>query len=449
MAMHPKLRTLIEGRDLGRGARAFLEHAGEHVNEENVDALLNAFDQGSVLDHDEAVALDETALAPPTPRSQPGRAVAVSRAVGGTSLERERARVFARHVARLAAADLGVRMFRRTLTGNPAGTLSPSKARKLLTSVALRYLSWDELRESGVPLDGTHTSTVRLEAPGDGRDVLEFMRVSVKWRKTSVAWIAPRTAGAKPRQLPGHKLAVSVEPRSFLASVDGNASITGSEYGWSNAEAIWFLLTGEVPTLESLTVGRSTFFGLSPGSSARVAAHDPEPECVATQAWITVKALPHVSPDAVAAAYAAEQRRMTGCPVRRPIENGNLSLLDFVGEQIARSGVPPDWPRLLRQWNRRKPMRRYRYASKMRDDYAATAARVFLLGMHPHGGRYSLEGVERALAHRPDAPSFFFTDGPGSDLASMQQRAGRAKGPVRRRPHSTAARRLGRSVPES
>src|SRR6266542_4228994 len=151
------LDVLTEREALDAGERLFLERAmaARVLTQQNAPALLDAHRAGSRKTWDQAA--DREAVAGPLAGA---RRSVVTREVAGTPAERERARVFSRHVARLLTADQGVRMFRRSLLGSPTATLPRGRAHRLLASRAVAVLSWTELRNLGVPLDGTHGSDV-------------------------------------------------------------------------------------------------------------------------------------------------------------------------------------------------------------------------------------------------------------------------------------------------
>jgi hypothetical protein len=319
-----------------------------------------------------------------------GRTI-VSRSVTGTEAELERARVFSRHLGRLAAANQHVRMFRKSLIGGPMATLSAARTRRLLASPALRILTWGELHERGVPLDGTHTSS--LKSLPDG-----FVSVSIRWPgHLPVTFIRSQASAETHLRLPGHAQPVVAGPQSFLQVLAAHAQMIGEPNGWTEPEAIEFLLIGKVPLLPPLRVERETHV---------------RRERNLTKVWVNVRVMPGVSPESVRQAYAQEDWRLAGHRKGRDIRPRNLALLDFVIAVIAR-GWPTDWPGRLKMWNEKHPKWAYAFASRMRHDYEATAQRVLLLDLRlGHGpGPCGLDVVERLLAARPDAPSFFLEEG--------------------------------------
>ena len=353
------------------GERLFLKLAFEagSLSEENGSDLLAAHRAGSQRTYDTLVEAETSRPA------TPGRAL-VTRINTGASAERQRAEVLSRHLTRVATTDQGVRMYRRSLLGAPTAVLPPAFARRLLRWPALSSLSWDALRN--------------------------------KYGTRADRWPVPRhpkTQNQKPRGrrvlIPnrvGHAEPTFVQPQSFLDILDEHARFVGESFAWSSPDTAWFLLTGEVPILQPVVAETALHF---------------QSENLPTRAQITVKALPHVSPESVRVAFAMEQRRLTGHRKGREIEPRNLALVDFVGELIAEVGEKPSPTRLMVEWNRRQRAAwRYKHPSKMMRDYKANAPRAFLLEIDAKSGLEpcSLDILERILTRRPAAPSFFTED---------------------------------------
>jgi hypothetical protein len=313
------------------------------LTEENFTVFIDAFRAGSQLASD--TLLDGGA--PPSVR--PTRILETPTS-GGTARERERAAAVSRHVARIAATDQEVRIFRRSLLGSPTAVMSRKLACRLLRLPAIRFMSWGQLRNYyGPRADGwaTRNPVITQTLVGRGRGVRVPSRL-------------------------GHAREVRVKWRSFLSGLDGRAMNIGSAFGWSRPDTIWFLLTGEAPMLEALTSETSLNYA---------------DKRLPVQVWITIRALPHVSARSISVAFADEQRRLIGHRKGREIAPRNLALLDFVEEQIAEHGRKPDFVELIGVWNKRcKRDWRYTYASRMERDYKESASRVFLLEVRPKSG---------------------------------------------------------------
>ena len=369
-----KLNALYERHDVqDEGERLFMRRAFEAglLSVENCADLLGAHREGSQRTYD---ALVEADAGPSTLL----RRTLVTRTNRASTSAGARAEALSRSLARLAANDIGVRMFRRSLLGSPVAVLQPTRAALLLQSPVLRFMTWRELRARY----GQHADQWVVNDP--------------------VEPPAPTPAAVHvnaPIRLGQAKL-THAEPHSFLHILDAHAELLDSPLGCSRSDASWFLLTGELPPLEALTTGTKLYGGVGR---------------VPIVAWITVKALPYVSAESVKAAFAKEQRLLTGKQKGREITPRNLALLDFIGDWIVKHRSRPDFPRLMKAWNKRvKPEWHYTYPSRMQRDYRVSAIRVFLLDIRPKhapppGG---IDVLERHLTDRPEAPSFFLDDGP-------------------------------------
>lgn len=367
------LNTLYENHDVqDKGERHFIRRALEAglLTEKNCAGLLAAHREGSQLTYDALVDAD-TGF-PSSPQRAP-----VIRAGHASPSAQARAEVLSRYLARHATNDLGVRMFRRSLLGNPTAVLQPAQANLLVQLPAVRVLNWKELRSAYGAHPNQWIANARIEPPLRIPQA-HMIRVPIRL---------------------GQAQYVQVKPQSFLDGLNAHAETLDDELGSSQPDASWFLLTGEVPILRSLTSATRGYVGL---------------QGVPTIPWITIKALPHVSAESVGAVFAKEQRLLLGRRKGREIGPRNLALLDFVLESVATRRAKPDFPRLLKAWNRRQRREwRYTYPSKMERDYKASAVRVFLLGVRlEHApGPGDLNVLEHHLTERTKAPSFFLEDG--------------------------------------
>jgi hypothetical protein len=185
----------------------------------------------------------------------------------------ERAQLFTRHVVELAQADESVRNYRKSVWGNPSATLPAGAARRLLASPAVHFLSREELRARGVPMDGSHTSSVR-GLPEGGK------RVSIRWPGHKRDESFPARHGGLRVWLPGRDEWTFAVQGSFLHELAMRARYVQQIHGWSEQETIAFLIEGAEPAVDSLRVETAFTFD----QKQRV-----------TQAWISVRAMPHVT----------------------------------------------------------------------------------------------------------------------------------------------------------
>ena len=113
-----------------------------------------------------------------------------------------------------------------------------------------------------------------------------------------------------------------------------SARVIGQFYGWSEPDSITFLLEGKAPAVDSLRVETGRTINVD-GQLA--------------QAWITVRAMPHVRPEEVTAAFREAQGELNS-RVRKPIMPRSLALLEFVAGETSH-GATHDWPRLRKRVN--------------------------------------------------------------------------------------------------
>jgi hypothetical protein len=353
--------------ELGRGAKEHAHYLYQQklLDDSNARALIESYEKASLMDHD--AALDE-AVARAGPAPAPKR---VERIVMPEKAP-ERALLFSRHVAELLGELESVRAYRESIWGNPSATLSSDAAHRLLASPALTFLSREELRARGVPLDGSHTSSMKPPSTGG-------VRITVRWPGHKLDESFPARPGGLRVHLPGQDGWVFAVQGSFLHGLAMSAKFVQQVCGWSEQETMVFLITGAAPAIDSLRVETAFTF---------------DDKQQVTQAWVTVRAMPYVTPEECANAVRAAQKRL-GLGVRRPIEPRNLTLLKFVADNPQMG-----WPERLAKWNKTERRKwRYRFPSRMQRDYDETARRVHMLDFRPAPD--SPTRVKRAPAMSP------------------------------------------------
>ncbi len=370
------------GAAKGTGDRDFIEGIRRLgiLTAQNFAQVLQLHQRGSQADFDLADSTAVRGAKQGTDRS--GLTVSATTPAGRAS-ERQRTSVLVKHVARLAAASFEVRRFREWLLGGPIETVDPKRAQQLLELPTLRFLTREQLDSLNAPLlqHGATLVRERLVTLSELRaarkplhEVLMAVDLLITWPGRARHW-----RGHFPVE--GQRLlrvldergqegqAVLTYPGSVLDVLRVRAESIAGRYGWPEAGATRFLLTGIPPTVPTISGGtRIASHGIQEGN-----VHLP------VQATITINAQAHVSPRGVAEMFARLQRRLTGHRKGRDVSASNLVLVDFVCEQIVRRGHLPPWRQLLRLWNGKRRTPRYTSPSKMQRDYESTAARVFLL----------------------------------------------------------------------
>jgi hypothetical protein len=136
---------------------------------------------------------------------------------------------------------------------------------------------------------------------------------------------------------------------------------------WKEHEAVWFLLTGEYPTLPSLMVRKSLHRG---------------PVCA--RVTITIEAEPGVSAERVYRAYQHAQHGLSAA-AGKPFEPDLLRLYRFVTPRLRGSEPRPTWDQIRREWIQKHPADAAKYDDfrPFRRDYYRTADRIYRQMIYP------------------------------------------------------------------
>lgn len=268
--------------------------------------------------------------------------------------ELERARVYSRHLARLAERDHDVQRIRSEFFGG--APLSEEATTRLLNSVAARYFPHEFFKKRGIPLLEHEASLCDLPTPeGEQLGPLETSQVMrISWGNGSPLE-EPAGRGLEWRIMQeGTVLAVhprgrSVMPGCVLDEIREVGLRMVRYYLWDETDAQRFILTGQVPQIPAI--------GLVPlHASSAHHAHCP----------IVLRVQPWVRPSAVNAVYRRLQAGMYGSK-RRPISRRNLALFEFVFEN------PPQgrrtWDDLRRMWNKKHRRWAFKNYRAMRQEF--------------------------------------------------------------------------------
>jgi hypothetical protein len=245
-------------------------------------------------------------------------------------LELERQAALEEYLAMCAACDANVYRFReRVLEGE---VLSQDQARELLRSPAAAILRTKRFREGNIPIVG-HTAEVTSCEPDMlpwGSSYVANLIVhppGLPQQERMPSWdgTAP-TENQRPVALEfpdeeGRIVARQVWSISLLGELTKVGEKLSERYRWQPAQAVWFVLTGEIPAVPALTVTRSF-----PSSMYH------------RDTLITIEAAPWVSSRTVARAFRKAQIKTLGSDGGSRTGKKHLKLLRFVIKRIEALG---------------------------------------------------------------------------------------------------------------
>jgi hypothetical protein len=205
--------------------------------------------------------------------------------------ETQRAEVVEEYVAKVAACERRVFAFRKRFLGGTV--LSLAQADALITSPAAAYLSFQyfiPFGESQIPLLD-HSAALRTDLPESDEVGQYLLDILVDPPGETFRADVQRTRRLLYIDEDGQTQETLVEDRSVLEGLRILSNYLAAEYPWQEAQATWFVLTGEPPALPAAT-GR-----VSRGSAAPYAE-------------ITMTVQPWVPADTVRKFYGQLQGRM-------------------------------------------------------------------------------------------------------------------------------------------
>ncbi len=289
-----------------------------------------------------------------------------------TEYEIGRSELFSEYLAKLTASD--VEDFRgKHLDGK---LLSPKQARALLTSPVAAHWPHLEFDLQGIPIVG-HSYQVE-ENKHDEKGPYSLVRVSVPasrnpWFKDrrqpkTGAWEWPdKRRDVKTNETPrrefktgyppqektwkilpfpgadGYTHRTVVKPFSVLGVLCDKVTRLIQRYPWEEADATWFVLTGETPWVAPLTW---QFRGIGAGFDSW------------NYGYITLKVEPWVSASVVERVYSNVQHQLLGKDNKRVGEK-NRELFRFVIVRMKPDGSLPRARELVKEWDHEYPQWRY------------------------------------------------------------------------------------------
>jgi hypothetical protein len=242
-------------------------------------------------------------------------------------MELERQAALEQYLAMCAACDADVYSFRKEVLDGRL--LAADQARDLLRSPAAAILRTRRFREKNIPIVG-HTAEVKSPDPEVlpwGSSYVATVIVDppgVTQEERMPSWGGPPWTEFKNQrpvvlEFPDGEGGIArrgVWSISLLGELTRVGEKLSERYRWQPAQAVWFVLTGEIPAVPSLRVTRS--FSSSMYHSDTL---------------ITVEASPWISPRTVKRAFRKAQIKTLGDGGRRTGEK-HLKLLRFVIERI-------------------------------------------------------------------------------------------------------------------
>lgn len=287
-----------------------------------------------------------------------------------TEAELERCRAMSWHVERVAGRLFSVRTVRERLFGDPAATVTPEQAHRLLASPASRHVPLRKFTDLDIPwrdhwCEDSKVTPWRVPDVADGLDVTLTLCAPGRREPWSDKVTVADAEGIHEPRVVRHPTADGREgittafrgtPLYLLA---GAARSTADQMLWTERDATWFLLTGTAPAVE-------------PVRSWVEVAHDDKGQPLRAEMVLRVQVfLTHRSADRALARARRLALRRQGLRRAFPMEQSNVALFLFVEEQTQHNGgVRPSWGTLLARWNatQRKEWQ-YGDRSHLRRDY--------------------------------------------------------------------------------
>jgi hypothetical protein len=290
-----------------------------------------------------------------------------------------RAAALSEALANEAASYPAIRRFREEVLGRKL--LSSEQARRLVTSPAVRYFWFEWFKEWGIPVvghaarvvtTGSHVSafdwktlsaimsgfnpyihsyhTVHVDPPGAQKRVLYAHHEDVKppegfnVDKQYYFSTDPEDEFGRPspqktlRYFGGDGIReVRMLPGSLLDWLRGLTSLLAGRYGWSQEEAVHFILTGHMPQIQPLKVSTNLLTGYRNNPPV----------------WnINLEVAPWMPAKEVTKAFQEiQQQILQGDSGKEHLSLKKIALFRFVKEQTAGSGEDQDWQELVNRWN--------------------------------------------------------------------------------------------------
>ena len=288
-----------------------------------------------------------------------------------SSEEMLRVEVYGEYLAKVAAADFYVARYRKRVLGERMATLTPHQAHSLIRSPAAQALPANLFRGMRITISDHDAAFLEHESGLDEEEsVGEYTIIRVRWSENpeGIEWRVQSavTEGEESAVTEGEDLAwlefrneqgeddyMAVRRDSVLGELQRLASSLTERFPWGEAQATWFVLTGEPPLVPPVKVrytSRPAQVHLEPSGKPERFAYGE----------VTISAAPWVPEQIVADAYFNLQQRILPGDENRPLRRRRLELLRFVIQrenpveltQARRRRIGKD---LVEAWDRKNP----------------------------------------------------------------------------------------------
>ena len=285
-----------------------------------------------------------------------------------------RAQVFSNYLARIAAYTPAVGRFRDEILGGK--TLTREQAGILLDSEGPRFFDYPFFKEHSIPLVGHRSWIVNYDQAGRLFPMYSPLKSVFEFSWKGGEFEIPHTWEQHLKSQDGRtpRLAILSQRFTSLLSARGfgrgglTSVLQGSvfdrlrevsfqlvkEFGWSEDQAAWWVLTGLAPTSRPIEVEPLGLW---------------RQDCRRLHLRITIE--PWVSPTTLLGVYRYMQQKSMGRQSHR-FSVRNLQLVDEVSEFIHQNDPMPSWRTLMGMWNQAHPDLAYDSPQRFHRDYMRT-----------------------------------------------------------------------------
>ncbi len=284
-----------------------------------------------------------------------------------TPYELLRARAASEYLAKDAGRSFAVRRFREDVLGDQL--LTADEAKDFLLSPAAQRFHPYQFQAAGISPARHRAAIVRehAEYPNVYEAEVKLGPPDVRWmfgrHGKGIKWLSNNQAiGEKSVQveLDGRVIDLGYWNNSVIDQLAQlvESLVANHGYPWRPVDALWFVLTGTVPSVPPLH-----------GSvSARMSSHS-------NRVTATITVDPWVSAETVLAYYRAIQRQLLHRH-NRPLSERRLELVRFVLRHADDRGETPPWRALMDEWNRSYRRWPYKDVRNIARDYWSAVRQV-------------------------------------------------------------------------
>jgi hypothetical protein len=280
-----------------------------------------------------------------------------------SSEEMLRAEVYGEYLAKVAAADYHVARYRKSVLGERTATLTPDQANSLIRSPAAQAFPTNFFRRMRIPAGNHNAAFLEHESDLDEREsVGDYGIIRVRWSENPEGIerkvLSAVTEGEDLTWLDfknekGEDDFMAVRQDSVLGELQRLASRLTEQFPWREAQATWFILTGEPPLVPPVKAR----YTLRP---VRVHSEPSDDTERFEYGEVTISAAPWVSEQIVAEAFFNLQQRILPSKQNRPLEQPRLELLRFILKrenpiELTRARKRRIGKELVEAWDKKKP----------------------------------------------------------------------------------------------